>query len=136
LRRYANAHGAAGFAFEGVPPKDDEWARAHPGEMAILATRVLEVAKRADAARARAASITLGYVLPHDAAVLERQSGLKADVPALAHAGLGAVKIGVSDAAGSRIAGPPAGRLAAPRGIPGCRRCGRRATAPTRSQTP
>jgi hypothetical protein len=56
---------AAGFAFEGVPPKDDEWARAHPGEMAILATRVLEAAKEADTARARAASITLrlGYLL-------------------------------------------------------------------------
>lgn len=103
LRRH---NWAAGFGFEGVPPEHSGYLREHIGGLAVSATLVLESQKRADAALARLEAKRLERDLPHEAAALMRQ--LKADAPALVyvvtHAALGAAKIGVSDAAGSRIA--------------------------------
>jgi len=101
---------ASGFTFEGeshdlrlLDAQDrDEALNA----LAVTTTRQLESGKRADVAHARAVAVSLKHVMPPDAAALTRQ--LKADAPALVyvitHAALGAAKIGVSDAAGSRIA--------------------------------
>ncbi len=95
---------ASGFAFEG---------RVGPRMAALASQRHCDTRdtrdraqKEADAARARAVAYTYDHVLPPDAAALTRR--LKADAPALVyvitHAALGAVKIGVSDAPGSRVA--------------------------------
>ena len=95
---------ASGFAFEGTSAPG--WPPLPRSDIAIRATRGIELKNEADAARARAVAYTYDHVLPPDAAALTRR--LKADAPALVyvitHAALGAAKIGVSDAPGSRIA--------------------------------
>lgn len=92
---------AAGFAFEGELIRDERFS-----DWAVQATQGMESRKRAAAALARWESKKLEHAMPPDAAALTRR--LKADAPALvyiiAHAALGAAKVGVSDAAGSRIA--------------------------------
>lgn len=92
---------AAGFGFEGELIRDARFS-----DWAVQATQALESRKRADAALARWESKTLEHVMPPDAAALTCR--LKADAPALVyvivHAALATAKIGVSDAAGSRIA--------------------------------
>lgn len=100
LRRH---NWASGFPFEGAAtdlPAEDA------ARLATSATRLLDSRKRADASWARWESSKLERTVPPDVAALTRQ--LKADAPALVyvitHTALGAVKIGVSDALGSRIA--------------------------------
>jgi hypothetical protein len=96
----------SGFAFEGV------WAPGWPpsprGDIAILATRGIELKKEADAARARAAAYTYKHDMPHEAAALARRPGFRADEAALVylvtHDAYGAAKVGVTDASGSRLA--------------------------------
>jgi hypothetical protein len=101
---------ASGFEFEGK--SHGIWslqgADLHEtlNAFAVRTTRQLESGKKIDAGRARMAAIALKDTMPPDIAALTRR--LKADAPALVyvitHAALGAAKIGVSDAAGSRIA--------------------------------
>lgn len=99
---------ASGFAFEGrSAPYYDLGPAAHR-ETAVLAVRVIEARKAADAARARAAAYTFKHVMPHDAAALARQRGFNADQTALVylitHASYGAAKVGIADPSGSRLA--------------------------------
>jgi hypothetical protein len=103
---------ASGFKFEGK--SHDFWSLQDAQELhetlsafAVRSTRQLEDGKRVDALRAsRAAARALKDTMPPDIAALTRR--LEADAPALVyvitHAALGAAKIGVTDAAGSRIA--------------------------------
>lgn len=94
---------ASGFMFKGLPAED---GREDAGRRAMAGTWQLESMKRSDAIQARWASVKLQSAMPPDAAALLRR--LKAEAPALVyvitHAALGAAKIGVSDALGSRIA--------------------------------
>jgi hypothetical protein len=124
---------ASGFKFEGK--SHDFWSFQDAQELhetlsafAVRSTRQLEDGKRVDALRARAAARALKDTMPPDIAALTRR--LEADAPALVyvitHAALGAAKIGVTDAAGSRIAQHRRGWLAAHRGIPRRRLCGLR----------
>jgi hypothetical protein len=97
---------AAGFTFKGARSPDDIAGPAAHRKTAVTAVRVLESKKEADALHARLWARALERAMPPETAALLRR--LKADAPALvyviAHTSLGAVKIGVSDASGSRIA--------------------------------
>lgn len=96
---------AAGFPFEGASAADDGRPPGQHGERAVHATRALESVKKWAATMASWQARKLERAAPYEAAALLRR--LKADAPALVyvvtHAALGAAKIGVSDAAGSRI---------------------------------
>jgi hypothetical protein len=99
---------AAGFAFEGVLPKESPYLQKDLRELAVGATRVLESQKRADASLAKWENKRLERLGSRDAEALARRPDLKVDQVALVylitHATYGAAKIGVSDIAGSRLA--------------------------------
>lgn len=95
---------AAGFDFEGALPPP-----APPGEharQAVSKARALEMAWDADKLRARTHASELERAAPPEAAAVLRRvrAGAPALVYVITHPALGAVKVGVSDAAGERIA--------------------------------
>lgn len=105
LRALRYHNWASGFTFEGESPKS-EWIAQRLDEAAVRPVQALVNKKKWEALRASMEVWALERDLPPEAAALTRQ--LKAHAPALVyvvtHAALGAAKIGVSDAAGSRIA--------------------------------
>lgn len=100
---------ASGFTFEDVP--GDGTTNYSPEILTELASlmRPLEAAKQAGASLASQQSKELeSGTKPHDAEILVNRPGFRADQPSLVylvtHAAYGAAKIGVTDAAGSRLA--------------------------------
>ena len=97
---------AAGLDFEGVPPAPPGASREYHAGMAGCHAGSLEIARAWEKSRAAIQASSLRHSVPPDVAALVRQ--LEADAPALVylviHTALGAAKIGVTDAAGSRIA--------------------------------
>lgn len=94
---------AAGLDFEGVAPAPPGASREYHAGMAVRHAGSLEIARAWEKSRA---AIQVKYGAPPDAAALARQ--IEADAPALVylvtHTAFGAAKVGVADAAGSRIA--------------------------------
>ena len=107
LRALREHNRAWGFTFDGARGPDS-LPPAMYRKTALLATEELELRQQSDEANARAAAFMFKHSAPPEAAVLERQPGYKADGPALVylitHAAFQAAKVGVSDAAGERIA--------------------------------
>jgi hypothetical protein len=97
---------AAGRDFEGVPPTPPAASREYHAGMAVRHAGSLEIARAWEKSQAEIQATYFDHVMPPDVSALTRQ--LKADAPALiylvTHTALGAAKIGVSDAPGSRIA--------------------------------
>lgn len=96
---------AWGFTFEGEPASGAPWDQPlHVA--AIRKTRWLEAGKRyrENLAQVEAAALERGLPLKASALDLQRRAGEAALVYLVTHADLGAAKIGVSDAPGSRIA--------------------------------
>jgi hypothetical protein len=98
---------AYGFTFDGAREPYGMRPAAYR-ETALLKTEVLELEQRAGAAGARAAAAGLKDSRPPEAWAMARRPGYRANGPALVylvtHPSLGAAKVGVSDAAGERIA--------------------------------
>jgi hypothetical protein len=97
---------AAGLDFEGAPPTPPGASREYHAGMAVRHDSSLEIARAWEKSRAAIQASYLRHGVPPDVAALARQQ--EADAPALVylvtHTALGATKIGVTDAAGSRIA--------------------------------
>ena len=76
--------------------------------MAVRETRALEAGERYRAQLAQMEADALEHGLPNESAALAKRRGFRADEPALVylitHAAFGAVKVGIADASGLRLA--------------------------------
>ena len=97
---------AAGLDFEGVPPAPSGASREYHAGRAVYHAWSLEVARTFKKNEAAREADLLARIGPEEAAAMLRRS--RGSTPALVylvtHTALGATKIGVSDAEGSRIA--------------------------------
>ena len=98
---------AFGFTFEGESPSKMPWDRV-PRDTAVRMARALEAGERYRAQLAQAEADALEHGLPNESTALAKRRGFRADEPALVylitHAAFGAVKVGIADASGLRLA--------------------------------